>query len=347
MSKTIRSAFAETALQFAAAIFAFVALAAPSFATEDTPSILERTPCKFSFEKYDEWLAFMDKAPDPAWRSPAMRELFNEASFNRYRDQTSLSCDKLVYLSDGLKINGFVIAPRIVDEPAPVVLFAHGGVAQWGRITFFDLLEMHRLAERGYVVIASALRGEGGSEGAPNLGAGDRSDMLRLIDIAKHIDVARASRIGFWGFSRGGGLGYRVLAETDEIKTAVLIGAPSDLVNSERREEFHEHVYPGVVDNYGEDQDKALAALSAAYWPERLSKKTPILLIHGADDVRVPVSNSLTMAEHLARLDHPFRLVVPRDGSHTLIEHQEDVRDEMDRWFDAYLKPPPDSRPQQ
>jgi|GEM_PF-1469197 len=294
---------------------------------------------EFPFATYDEWLAFMDKSEMKAWRSPAMKKLVGERTFNRYRSGTTVQSHRLTYRSDGLAIEGIVVAPRHCERPCPVVLFAHGGVARWGKITFFDILEMHRLAERGYVVLASALRGEGGSEGTPNLGAGDRSDMLRLLDVAAQIDGADTDRIGLWGFSRGGSLGYRVLAATDKIDAAVLIGASSDLVDSKRRAEFHEHVYPGVVDGYEADPDAALGALSAARWPEKLAAATPILLLHGADDRRVPAADSITMAKHLARLGRPFRLVVPSAGSHTLIERQSEVRDQLDDWLDSHLRP--------
>ncbi|MCG8417048.1 MAG: prolyl oligopeptidase family serine peptidase [Proteobacteria bacterium] len=300
--------------------------------------IVSLTDYEFPLQDYGEWLSFVDKSEDAAWRGAAMRQLVDEQTFHRYRDRATVAAHRLAYRSDGLTINGFIVAPKRCDPRCPVVLFAHGGVAQWGRITFFDVLEMHRLAERGYIVLASALRGEGGSEGSPNLGAGDRDDMIRLLNVAAHIDGADTTRVGLWGFSRGGALGYRVLAATDAIDAAVLVGARSDFVNSERRAEFHEHVYPGVVDDYEADEDAALRALSATYWPEKLAAGTSVLLLHGANDSRVPVGDSLQMATHLARLERPFRLVVPARGSHTLIEHQLQVRKHLDDWFDQHLK---------
>jgi len=281
----------------------------------------------------------MDKSPDPAWQAKQMRPLVPEAVFNRYAHQETVRADRISYRSDGLAINGFALFPRAATNPPPVILYAHGGVAKWGRITFFDILELFRLAERGYVVIASALRGEGGSEGRPNLGAGDRQDMLNLIPLASELGEVDTKRIGLWGFSRGGGLGYRVLAATDTIRSAVLVGASADLVTNPRRAEFDKHVYRGIVDNYLADPDEALRALSAAYWPEKIAANTEILLVHGASDDRVQVTNSLTMAAHLSQLNRRYELLIPESGSHTLIEHQHRVREAIDRWFDRSLAP--------
>ncbi len=319
-------------------VIASSALALAGFVgASDLGVVVSRTPYQFPFETYQDWLKFMDDAPDPAWRANSMQALIPQVTFERYRNHDGIRIDKLVYLSDGLQINGYVIAPAAKAKPMPVILYAHGGVAQWGRITFFDLLELSRLASQGYVVIASALRGEGGSEGAPNLGAGDRDDMLRLLDVAAEIEGADTSRVGLLGFSRGGGLGYRVLAASDRFKAAVLVAAPSNLVDSPRREEFDTHVYPGIVDDYETDKERALQALSAAYWPERLPKSTPILLVHGTGDKRVRVSNSRTMAGHLTRLGHPHELMLIDEGSHTLIEHWPQVRTAIDGWFGANL----------
>ncbi|MBD2840960.1 alpha/beta hydrolase family protein [Erythrobacter rubeus] len=81
-----------------------------------------------------------------------------------------------------------------------------------------------------------------------------------------------------------------------------------------------------------------MATGSAASWPERISPSTSILLVHGADDDRVAVDNMLTMAQHFARLERLFEVMIPEDGSHTLIEHWKRVRTAMDRWFDLHLR---------
>jgi dipeptidyl aminopeptidase/acylaminoacyl peptidase len=299
---------------------------------------MSKVAYQFPFDSYQAWLGFMDKAPDSAWHSSKMRALIPESTFNAYKQQKTITIERIQYFSDELLINGFLIKPKHVKTPLPMVLYAHGGVGKWGRITFFDVLELSRLAERGYIVIASTLRGEMGSEGKPNLGKGDRQDMLSLLTLAKKLEGTDTDNIGLWGFSRGGGLGYRVIASTDQIKTAVLVGASSDLVNSPRRDEFHTHVYPGIVDNYESNQDLALRELSAIYWPERLHPKTSILLLHGSEDNRVSVLGSQAMSRKLTLLNRPHKYVEIIGGSHTLIENLQQVRSEIDDWFDTHLK---------
>ena len=311
------------------------AYSAYEYSQETTSRILERTPYTFTFEDYDEWLAFMDRAPDTSWRGPAMRKLVSKLDFERYRLGENVRAERIVYQSDNLKIKGFLLSPLNCNKPCPVLIYSQGGAAEWSRITFFDILEMHRLAEKGYIVITTTRRGEGGSEGKPNLGAGDLADTRALSDIADELPDTDSNRIHYLGFSRGAALGYRVLASTDRITSAVMIGGPSDSVLSPRRAEFHEFVYPGIVDNYEENQDAALRALSALYWPEKISKTTRLLLVHGAKDKRVRPDNSLKLAERLLMLDRTVRMILYDNGSHSLIENYPSVRNEIDHWFTA------------
>ena len=307
-------------------------------ASAEDGAIVSRKAYDFPFATYGEWLAFSDGAPDPAWRAAQMKRLVPRQTYDRYANGQSIQAKRIEYLSDGLRIKSILVRPTKATKPLPVILFAHGGVAQWGKITFFDILEFHRLAEQGYIVVASTFRGEGGSEGKPNLGVGDQADLLNLMKMAQGLPEADAEKIGLWGFSRGGGLGYRVLAVTDAIDAAFFIGARADHLNSKRRAEFDKFVYPDVVESYAADKEAALNALSPLYWPEKLSVKTPIFLLHGTADQRVEAWNSIAMARKLDALDRPYELLLINGGSHSLIEHQFRVRQEMDRWFAKYLK---------
>ncbi len=307
-------------------------------ATPEDGSILAREDYDFPFATYDKWLDFSDKAPNVAWHADKMEQLFPRPIYDHYASQKTVRAERIEYSSDGLRIRSILVRPTKVPKPLPIILFAHGGVGQWGKITFFEILEFHRLAEQGYIVVASTFRGEGGSDGKPNLGVGDRTDLMNLMKMAQALPEADPDKIGLWGFSRGGGLGYRFLSATDEIDAAFFIAARTDHLNSKRRAEFDAFVYPDTVEGYAEDKDAALKLLSPLFWPEKLSPETPIYLLHGTADERVEAWNSIAMAQRLDALKRPYELLLINGGSHALIENQHRVRQEMDRWFAKHLK---------
>jgi dipeptidyl aminopeptidase/acylaminoacyl peptidase len=73
-------------------------------------------------------------------------------------------------------------------------------------------------------------------------------------------------------------------------------------------------------------------------WPERLAPDTAILILHGGG------GDALRMASALRRPKRSCRVKIYEGGGHDLIGDMADVRAEMDRWFDRYVRdriPPP------
>lgn len=299
--------------------------------------IASREPYTLPFKTRDEWLAFIRGTPDGRAAASAYAQLFPAAVFDRYRDGVTTRATRITYWSEGLLIRGIMVEPR-APGPHPVIIFNHGGVMKWGRIILPEILEFNRLAERGYIVLASTYRGEGGSEGQPSMDGGDVTDSLALLRIVDSLPNADPKRIGMWGFSRGGFVTYGALKRTDRLAAAVIIGGPTDLVHAPRRAEFHRFIYPHVIRDYARDKEGALARLSPIRWPEKLAARTPILLLHGGDDPRVAPADALAMASALQNLKRSYRLKLFEGGSHDLFENYAEVRQEMDRWFDAYLR---------
>ncbi|MEX2118044.1 MAG: prolyl oligopeptidase family serine peptidase [Pirellulales bacterium] len=99
-----------------------------------------------------------------------------------------------------------------------------------------------------------------------------------------------------------------------------------------------ERVFSELVPEWNARREQELDTRSALRWPEKLHKKTPILLLHGTADWRVSPTQSLRMAEALYRFKHPFRLVLYEGGDHGLSEHRADVDRAMDEWLDRYVR---------
>ncbi|MEM9501387.1 MAG: hypothetical protein AAF941_06025 [Pseudomonadota bacterium] len=62
-----------------------------------------------TFDGYDEWLAFMDRASNPALRAGSIRELVSQELFERYASKSTASVERFRYGSDGLAINDVAI----------------------------------------------------------------------------------------------------------------------------------------------------------------------------------------------------------------------------------------------
>lgn len=298
------------------------------------PAALERSPYEFPFATHQAWVEAMAGKGLQDWST-----VFDAAAYERYRKGEGVTAERIQYRSDDLKINGFLIQPKDTSKRYPLIVFNRGGTLQWSRITFWEILEFCRLAERGYVVAASYFRGCGGSEGTDSLGQGDVRDVKQMIALLSDLPHVDGTRLGMWGFSRGSMTTFRYIAQHPGVKAVATVGGVSDTLRSHRHDEFDTHVYPKALPGYTEDKDAALKSVSAAYWVETLPQ-IPMLFMHGAADKRVLPEQSILLAEKLQALDRPYRLIVFENGSHSLLEHVSLVRAQLDDWFDRYVKDP-------
>ncbi len=244
----------------------------------------------------------------------------------------------ITYLSDGLKIKGFIALPKASGK-FPVVIYARGGNRDFGAITLKKVSNIiARISSWGYVVLASQYREAMGSEGKDEFGGRDVNDILNMIPILKKIKKADSSRIGIFGWSRGGMMTYLVLKRVDFIKAAVVGGGLSDLfMMLESRPEM-EDVYMETIPNYLKNKEKALKERSAVFWADKISKKTPILILHGTSDWRVIPQMSLKLANEFLKVRQPFRLILFEGGDHALSEFPKEVFHQTKRWFYRFLK---------
>lgn len=251
-------------------------------------------------------------------------------------------CRRMVYRSDGLRVVGYRIRPRPVGpgpDQAPVVIFVRGGNRDFGRLTRSSLFRFAEFARNGYVFLASQYRGVDGGEGQEEFGGAEVADVLALVGLVDELPYADPERIGLFGWSRGGMTTYQVLARTDRVRAAVVGGGVSDAAASLVHRPEMERVYAELVPGWPATRETALRERSVIRWVDRLSKTTPILLLHGGADWRVDVTQSLDLARALHEAGHPFRLVVFEGGDHGLREFRDEVDEQVLGWFERTLTP--------
>lgn len=229
--------------------------------------------------------------------------------------------------SDGRTIHGYLIRPRGVKGPVPMVVSIHGG--PWVRESWspavFDTSQL--LANRGYAVMTLNYRGSAGY-GHEHMWAGEREYFGRLQkDIAEGVQwaidqqVADPKRLAVLGGSFGG---FSVLAQLIQKPHDYACGV--DVVGVAN--------WPRVVDNwppfwrsrhifgrfYGDVNKPEDRAQMLANSPiTHLDKITaPLLVVHGGNDIRVLRQDSDDVVAGLQKLGRPVEYLVFADEGHSI-----------------------------
>jgi dipeptidyl aminopeptidase/acylaminoacyl peptidase len=224
----------------------------------------------------------------------------------------------------------------VLDPPAraKATVFVLHGI----RATKFDA-DMRRWAEMltdaGFRVILVDLRGHGRSTGDTlSYGVFESRDLTQVLDVVEARDL-RIGSVGVMGISYGGATAIQwaardarvhavvAVAPFASLRTAVpayaIVPLPSDFLNES-------------IDRAGQrggfDPDEASPVVAIT------RTASPVLLIHGKDDRRIPVEHSEQI--FAAGKGHAELVLVPWAGHRSIVDHSI-VRERAPAWFARYL----------
>ncbi len=251
-----------------------------------------------------------------------------------------VTTEKIIYDSDGLKVSGYVAYPKDESRKFPSVIWCRGGLGELGIIDEFNAQGIFgTIASWGYAVFATQYRGNDGGEGRDEFGGGDLNDVFNLIPLAREIPNADENVWGIEGWSRGGMMAYMAMMKSDMFKAAITIGGVTNLRCNRKRSKFVtklvERTYGKITEEHYRELCESRSVINKA---EKISEKTPLLIIHGASDDRVPAEDSLELAKRLLKFKSNVRLVLLEEGTHFLRNHKKELNSLRKNWFDKYLK---------
>jgi dipeptidyl aminopeptidase/acylaminoacyl peptidase len=246
--------------------------------------------------------------------------------------------------TDGMRIAGVLTHPVGPGAgPHPLIVNPHGGPEGVSQLGFNTLPQL--LAARGYLVLQPNYRGSGGrgvafSKGDhDDLGGQEFQDILSGIDALVERGLADADRVGIGGWSYGGYLS--ALAGTHHsprFKAAVMGAGISNWVSFMGTTDIPREM--SIVHwNFFWRENPAL------YWMRSpLSAindaATPMLILHGARDDRVPPGQAHEMHVALRQVGVPTQLVLYPRAAHGISEraHRIDLYQRQLDWFDRHVR---------
>lgn len=213
---------------------------------------------------------------------------------------------------DSLEIEGWLYLPPLAQgTKAPLILEVHGGpTLAWGDSYVH---EFQVLAGKGYAVLAANPRGSAGygeefcKKILHNWGGNDYHDLMAGIDHVLATEPVDGSRLGIGGLSYGGYMTNWAITQTNRFKAAVSRNGISSLSTSGLLSDqaiWFDYAMGGTRPEDGEALQKSRSALTFA---DRIT--TPLLLLHSADDLRCPFSESLQLFIALRKRKHTVELV--------------------------------------
>ncbi len=263
----------------------------------------------------------------------AARAAYTKEAIESVRSSTDLELLKIRYVSDGLKIVGFIYKPRQTEgRKLPAIIFNRGGLADGaiGPRNFNYLYEMHRYASEGFVVIASQYRGTDGSEGKDEVAGADTDDVMSLIPLARSLPYVDMSRLFMWGYSRGAMMTLQALKRGAPVRAVAVVGAPADLranVNNPGFMQMARSTYP----DFETRLDEHLKSRSAILWADKI--EVPLLIMQGGADTAVSPSQALNLAQKLEEQGKTYELVVYARDNHGIFLNAEDRLRRTVDWF--------------
>jgi len=206
-------------------------------------------------------------------------------------------------------------------EPPPCVVFVHGGPEGQYRPTFQPLVQY--LASSGFAVLAPNVRGSSGYGRA----------YMRLDDVRKRMDSVRdlahaaywlrdsgradPAGIAVYGGSYGGFMVLAALTTYPEIWAAGvdLVGIANFVTFLENTGPWRRHLREAEYGSLENDRD-FLEQISPINHVEKI--RAPLLVIHGANDPRVPIGEAEQMVARLRALGRTVEFIRLEDEGHQI-----------------------------
>ena len=249
---------------------------------------------------------------------------------------------------DGLELDGVLIHPSDGGNgPHPMIVHIHGG--PYGRYTMGWNLHPRAnwqqwLAMHGYAVFMPNFRG-GMGHGNPfasslyqNITDREYGDIMSGVDALIERGFADPGRLGIGGWSGGGLLTAWSVGHTDRFKAGIMGAGVSYwgamAMDTDVYTVLNDYAGDAPWDGPGPHRSKKHSPISYAR-----NVKTPLLILHGKADGRVPVNQATGFHRALLEIGATTEMVIYPREEHPILEanHQRDMFRRVRDWYKTWV----------
>ena len=256
------------------------------------------------------------------------------------RGAPGVSCERITYLSDGLRVVGYLWRPTGAKpgDRLPLLVFHRGGAGDDSKLRPNTQFAFDRFVRAGYVVIGTQYRGNDGGEGRDELGGADLRDVLQIVRIGQRLPWVDPQRVFALGYSRGGMMALMAARAGAPYRAIATVGAPTDLLAVRAAGGRNSLSALARAIPAGQDPEAALRARSAVHWAEELN--APVLVLHGgADPIVSAAEHARPFAARLQALGKTHELVVFEGDTHGLQMSGTERDTRILEWFRRFDAP--------
>ena len=276
-----------------------------------------------------------------------MKMYYDSAFYEKARLSKQYECLKLNYKSDTATIEAWLYKPILTAKKLPLIIYNRGGMGNFGNLVETNIVDFHKMAENGYVVIATKTRFAGANGKFDQHGGVDVDDIVNLKTVYENLSYVDTSNVFMYGFSRGGQNTYQASLKMKLNAMVVVAGTADWLSRVDERREFVDgwndedktQTYEGfakVFPNWKTASIQILKARSAYYWSDKIN--TPVLILHSRQDSRVPCTDAIKVASKLQEFNKEYEMIIYDEPSHSLPFSQFDSYDKIFAWFEKHKK---------
>lgn len=274
----------------------------------------------------------------------------------------------ITYLSDGLRVKGYLCLPyncdltaqqlqewleqyygcldlpveliacrwqsepysmKLDEQQWPVFIYCRGGIGKVGSVKLHWLEQFMRY---NHIVFAPSYRGNEGGEGRDEFGGADQEDVHAACRMLQQLPYTDEEQFTIMGFSRGAINAVRAAIEFPRIHRLIVWGGVSDLACTYEERVDLRRMLKRVIGGNPTKLPESYEARSSLLLANQIT--CPVLIMHGTDDQQVDHHHGLDLYHKLTKLHHDVTMHAYEGYGHHLPQliHQEAIA-EMFAWI--------------